>query len=262
MEAALEAHRRDPDARPEEPARPPLFVEKLPTARNFSGCIHCHQAKELMRADAKNSGLWKRESVYTYPLPENVGITLDINKGNLIRAVKEGSPAAEVGIEPGDVLQTLNSLPINSFADAQYALHRAPLVGSVPVAWQRNGASSAASLKLREGWKWTNLTWRPSMLDLLPSLTMYGDDLSDAEKMSLGLEASRLAFRQERPVHSAARELGIQERDIIIGIDNKVLEMDVDRFLGYVRQNYLVGEEVTFNIIRNGKRMDVRATLK
>ena len=50
--------------------------------------------------------------------------------------------------------------------------------------------------------------------------------------------------------------------DIIIGVDNKVLEMSMDQFLGYVRQNYLIGEPITLNIVRDGKRLDLKTTLK
>lgn len=261
MEAALETHRQNPNARPDE-VRPPLYVEKLPVARNVRGCIHCHQAKELMRAQAKEDGTWKRDNVYTYPLPENVGITLDVNTCNLVSKVKPASAAATAGIQPGDVLLTLNDRPVYSFADAQYALHKSPLQGSINVAWKRGQQTSSGTLTLADGWKWTNLTWRPSMLDMLPSLTMYGDDLSSKEKMALGLDEKRLAFRQEDPAPPSVQAMGIRTGDIIIGVENRLLELTVDQFLGYVRQNYLVGEDITFNVVRGGKKMDVRATLK
>jgi S1-C subfamily serine protease len=56
--------------------------------------------------------------------------------------------------------------------------------------------------------------------------------------------------------------MGVQENDIILGLDGKALEMTRDQFLGYVRQNYLVGEAATLNILRNGKRMDLQVKLK
>jgi hypothetical protein len=262
MAAALAEHRKDPAARPASPRPRPIFVEKLPAAKNYRGCIHCHQAKEILRQEQVNAGTWQRDRIYAYPLPENVGITLDIDRGNLVREVKSESAAAKAGIKPGDVLKTLNKYPVHSFADAQYGLHKAPRAGRIAVAWERDGKDWNRTLSLANGWRRTNITWRPSLLDLLPSLTVYGSDLTAREKKSLGLDEKRLAFRQEEPVHSAAKAMGVQTDDIIIGIDNRVMEMSMAQFLGHVRQNFLIGETLTLNILRAGKRLDLKVKLK
>ena len=112
------------------------------------------------------------------------------------------------------------------------------------------------------GWRRTNVTWRPSLLDLLPSLTVYGEDLTAKEKKALALDEKRLAFRQQAPVHAAARAMGVLENDIILGVDGKALEMSMDQFLGHIRQNYLIGESLTLNVLRAGKRADLKLTLK
>ncbi|MBI2806869.1 MAG: PDZ domain-containing protein [Planctomycetes bacterium] len=262
MEAARAEHRKNPDAKPERVALKPLRIESLPTAKTYRGCIHCHQIKEIFRQEAILAGTWDRNSIYTYPLPENVGITLDRDRGNLVQELKPGSPADRAGIKPGDLLQTLNRNPVHSFADAQYGLHKAPAKGTIPVTFKRGSKTIAADLTFAVGWKHTNVTWRPSLLDLLPALTVLGEDLTAKEKKALGLDAKHLAFRQDATVHSAAKAMGVQAGDIILGIDNRKLEMSMERFLGYVRQNYLVGERVTLNVLRKGKRVDLPATLK
>src|SRR5262249_25916769 len=106
------------------------------------------------------------------------------------------------------------------------------------------------------------LTWRPSMLALLPSLSLSGDDLTAAEKKALGLEVKRTAFRQEKFIHREAKAAGVQAGDIIIGIDNQVHELPMLEFFGHVRRNYLVGDKVMLNIIRKDKRIDLPMTLK
>ena len=264
MEAALTAHRNNPAAKPDTPLQKPVYVENFAIAKKHynKGCIHCHQVKEIFRQEQINAGTWSRDNIYTYPLPENVGMTLDSNRGNLVRAVQPGSPAARIGLQPGDVLQTLNRVAVHSFADAQYGLHKAPLQGQIAVSWQRDGKPLEGTLTVAAGWRRTNVTWRPSLLDLLPSLTVYGSDLTPKEKKALGLDEKRLAFRQEAPVHSAAKAMGVQENDIILGLDNKVLEMSMEQFLGHVRQNYLIGETITLNMLRNGKRLDLPIKLK
>jgi len=262
MEAVLAEYRKDPVAKPAAPPKQPMYVEKLAAAKSYSGCIHCHQVKEIVRQQQIDLGTWQRDSVYTYPLPENVGITLDRDRGDLISAVKPASPAGKIGMQPGDILQSLNGLPVHSFADAQYALHRAPPKGEIPVIWLRAGRTFDGALAVEARWRRTNITWRPSLLDLLPSLSVYGTDLTAKEKKAVGLDEKRLAFRQDAPVHSAAKAMGVQENDIILGVDNQIMEMSMEQFLGHVRQNYLIGETLTLNILRNGKRMDLKVKLK
>jgi serine protease Do len=263
MQAALEEHRRDPQARPAGPAKAPVLVENFPSAKNVrNGCIHCHQVKEILRQEQFNERTWNRDNVYTYPLPENVGITLDVDRGNLVKSILENSPAGKVGVKAGAILRTLNHVPIHSFADAQYALHKAPKEGQIPIAWESAGQTKTGNLEVSQNWKRTNITWRPSLLDLLPALTVYGSDLTAKEKEALGLDAKRLAFRQEPPVHTAAKAMGVQEGDIILGVDNKTLEMSMTQFLGYIRQNYLIGETLTLNLLRDRKKLDLKIQLK
>lgn len=261
MQAALAEHRRNPAARPTVAAAKPLYINQVPEAKSVESCIHCHQIKEVLRKQEIRNGTWNRESIYSYPLPENLGITLDRSRGNLVKEVKPGSLAAQAGLAPGDVLKTLNERPVHSFADAQYALHKGPSQGQLALTWLHGQAMKAATLRLEPGWRRTNITWRPSLLDLLPS-AFSGIDLTAAEKKKLGLDEKRLAFLQDAPVRPAASAMGIEENDIILGIDNKTLEMAKDQFRSYVRQNYLVNEAATLNILRNGKRLDLKVKLR
>lgn len=261
LEAALEAHKTPPKATPL--AGTPVRIENSPAARRFKGgCIHCHNVNEFTRADLRTAGKWERDSVWVYPLPENIGITLDVDRGNLIKTVKADSAAAKVGVKAGDILKKLNGVPIASFGDAIYGLHKAPKSGNIPIAWLNDGKEQTAQLAVTEGWRKTNITWRPSMLDILPSAPFSGDELKADEKTKLGLTANRAVFRQDKFVHSTLKAIGIQKDDVIIGIDGKSIDGAMDDFLGYVRRNYLVGDKVTFNLIRDGKKVDAEMILK
>lgn len=263
MTAALEAH-RDGGGVPVVRAGRPVLAEQFPSAKGLErgGCIHCHQVNEMRRADRKASGEWRREELWVYPLPENVGFTLEVDRGDRVRSVQPGSPADRAGLRAGDLLMRLNGLPVASFADAQYALHRAPARGKIEASWRRGGAEMKGSLELADGWRKTNLTWRPSLLDLLPALTVYGEELTAAEKKRLGLGPKRLAFRQQTPVHRDAKAVGVREGDVILGIDGRELELTLAEFLGYVRRNHLVGDRITLNVLRDGKRIDLPMTLR
>jgi S1-C subfamily serine protease len=261
MQAALETHNatEKPAAAPKQK---PFFIESLPTAKRFKGCIHCHYVKEIRWAEDRAAGKFNREEIWSYPLPENIGITLDIDRGNVVQSVSAGSPADKAGLKPGDVLDRLNGNTIRSFADAQYGLHRAPIKGEIPISWKRDGKVRSAQLAVADGWRKTNITWRPSLLDQLPSMRVYGVELTAKEKKDLGLGDNRLAFRQDNLVHPDAQAIGIKENDVIIGLDNQAMEMSMEQFLGHVRRNYLVGDRVTLNVIREGKRLDLPMKLR
>jgi len=263
LEQALKAHERY-QAKP-APQKVPVFraedfAETKILQRN--NCIHCHQLKEFRRADLKAKGTWTRDELWTYPLPENVGITLDNNQGNLVNAVQLKSPANTVGLKAGDRLEKLNGVSIASFADAQHSLHKAPKQGEIPISWLHDGKSMSATLAVAEGWRKTNITWRPSLLDILPSLPVSGDDLTAAEKKALGISETRAAFRQDKFVHSSLKKVGLQQGDVVVAVDGQAVEGTMEDLVGHVRRNYLVGDKVTLNVLRGGKRVEIAIELK
>jgi serine protease Do len=238
----------------------PKFIKDI-TSGTSHGCTHCHQVKETLNAKARKAGEWSREMIWRYPLPENLGIVLDVTRSDTIRDVKAKSPAADCGLKKGGVLKRLNGVPIHSIADAQYALDIAPKAGSIPVVWQQNGKTHAEKLALEEGWRKTDISWRPSMRDLIPSIRLGGADLTAAEKKKFGLSEKQLAFREKEPVFKQALEAGIRAGDIIFGVDNKPFEMTMTHFQDYIRSTYIVGDKVTVDILRNGNREKVTMTL-
>jgi S1-C subfamily serine protease len=226
------------------------------------GCLHCHQVKEVLHANLKREGKWSRELIWRYPLPENLGFDLGVDRGNVVESVKDGSPAAAVGLRPGDVVRRLGGVPIHSFGDAQFALDLATKVTAIEIAWQRGGQDQTGKLALPRGWRKTDMSWRASLRNLMPSARLYGFDLTPAEKKALGLAPQQLAFRQQDFVPNQARVAGVRAGDIIVGLDGLRLEMTADRFQRYVQGHYLIGDRVTVNILREGKRMDLTMTLE
>jgi hypothetical protein len=263
MQKNLAAFRRDPQAQPEGDISRVVSVEQYPAAQRgkANDCIHCHQVYDFRRDALRAEGKWSQDMVWVYPLPENVGLTLDVDKGDRVKAVAPNSAAHRAGLRAGDVLQSLNNVPIAAMADAQHALHRAAATGQIPIVWQRGGQRMTGNLVLTEGWKKTDISWRGSMWSLEPSASVYGKDLTADEKKALGLDPKRLAFYQGNFVPPPARNAGIRANDVIIGIDDKPLMMNMLQFNVYIRLNFKVGDRITFNVIRNGKRMDLPMTL-
>ena len=263
LETALAKHKNNPNAKPMQ-LLPMKLAENFPAAKrlNKNTCIHCHQVYEFQRDRDKSKGTWTRDSVWRFPPPERVGITLDTDRGNLIKAILPKSPAAKLGIRPGDTLVSVNKNPVASYLDAQYGLHKAPLAGKIPVSWARNKQQFQGQLTLPKGWKRHNITWRPSLFDLLPSMPLFGEDLTAAEKAKYKLRPDQLAFRLGNDMLNAAKEAGFQGGDIVVGVDDEALDMSMIDFLGYSRRNYMVGDRLIIRIIRDGKKRDVPLTLK
>jgi S1-C subfamily serine protease len=261
MESVLQEHgRADKEFAPRS-QEGSKYVRDVGGARR-RGCYHCHNVKEALNNDLDRKGLWTRDLTWRYPLPENVGVELEVDRGNVIKAVRASSPAAAAGVKAGDVLRRLGGVPLHSQADVQFALDKAPKAGTVEVVWQRGGKTGRAKLTLPEGWRKSDITWRPSMQWAVPSARLYGGDLKPEEKKALGLAPKRLAFRQQYPVPAQPKAAGVRTGDVILGVDGKELEMDVGDFVHYVTRHYLVGDRVTVNLLRDGKRLDLPMALK
>jgi serine protease Do len=255
---ALERH-KDVPKRPAPRGKPDL-VEEYPAARarKRNDCIHCHQVNLFRRSAAP----WDREDRWVYPLPETVGLTLDVDRGDTVKAVAAGSPAAKLKLKVGDVLTKLNELPVASIADVQFALNRAPKAGAIPIEWTSGTNSMEGKLTVAAGWRKTDLTWRASLSELLPTLHLSGADLSAAEKKALGLSDANAAVRQDKFVHSTLKTAGLLRDDVIVGVNGKPVPGGMDDLTGYVRREFMAGDVVGLDVIREGKPVVVKVTLK
>ncbi|MAD80010.1 MAG: hypothetical protein CMJ50_04085 [Planctomycetaceae bacterium] len=264
MEAALAAHARDPNAQPKRLAKEVHSVDRFAAARRLKKdqCIHCHQVYDFDRDRLALANKWSKDEVWVYPPPKNIGLVLDRKQGDRIDAILPGSSAAAAGMRENDVLLRLGEINVASYADAQYALHRAPKSGRLVAVWTRGDRTLTRTLALENGWRESDISWRGSMWGLEPQAQVYGRDLTAEQKRELGLPPRRLAFSQGDFVPRESRKAGIHARDIIIGIDGKELEMTMLQFNVYVRLNYKVGERITFNVNRNGKRLEIPMTLQ
>jgi S1-C subfamily serine protease len=261
MESVLRMHERAEKVFSPRSQDGPRFVRDVPGSRRGGHCLHCHQVKEILNNDLQRTGKWERDMAWRYPPPVNLGFDLEMDRGNVVKETKHGSPAATAGLQAGDILRLLNGVPVHSFADAQFALDRAPKTGSVEVVRERDEQVLKDRLPLFDGWRKADATWRASTRRLLGSARLYGLDLTPEEKQALGLPVKQLAFRQKEPVSAQAQAAGIRAGDIILGVDDRPLEMELSDFLPDVRRNYLIGDRVTVHLLREGKRMSVGMTL-
>jgi serine protease Do len=238
-------------------------ADQYPAARRRppQSCIHCHQVYDFRREALQAEGKWQLDQLWVYPLPENIGLTLDRDEGDRIRAVAKHSAAACAGLQAGDRLQSINGVAVASEADVQYGLQRAPAQGEISVVWLRGGQSRQGRLALTPGWRQTDISWRHSLQGVDPAPGVYGQDLTGAEKRNLGLRERQLAFYMGSFLPTPVRQAGIRASDVILGIDNQRLDMTAQQFQAYVRLHYKVGDRVTYNLLRAGQRLDIPLTL-
>ena len=143
------------------PPRRPVYPRDL--FRVKGDCLHCHQVWEGLRRREKDAGRFDPESLYVYPPPENIGLTLDVHAGPKIVRVQPASPAERAGLRAGDVLERVGAVRTLSQADVMWALHNAPAAGRLPLRYLRAGQPQTAVLELNRGWRKTDLSWRTSM---------------------------------------------------------------------------------------------------
>jgi serine protease Do len=255
MKSVLEMHRGENK----------VFAPRAEGTSTFKGggkgCVHCHQVKEREYAELQRTGQWDRSYVYRYPLPDNLGLLLEVDRGNVVKSVKPGSPADKAGLQQGDVVRQLAGVPIHSFGDAQFALDRVRKQNTLPVTWTRAGKASTARLDLPAGWQMTDLLWRRSVSRWVPSLYLDGTDLTAEEKKALGLSPKQLAYRLRLELHPHVKRAGIRETDIILGYNGHALETNMDGFYELMCRQFLVGDRVVIDVLRDGKRVNVPMTL-
>lgn len=265
MEAALDTHARlkkEPELALPAPEKP-RFVRDIGSGFGArGGCLHCHQVNELMNSRLERSGQWTRDRLWRYPPPDNLGLVLEVDRGDIVKEVVPESPAARAGLAKGDRVQRLNGLPVHSFHDAQFALDRAPATGAVEVSWQRGEQTMKAELTLAEGWKRTDISWRTSLQKFVPAPRLSGFDLKPKEREALGLSPKQLAFRHHEVVHSQAKDAGIRAGDIILGVDDRKMEMEESEFIHFIRHNYVRGDVVKVNVLRGTERLSLPMKLR
>lgn len=243
------------------------LAEKFPsfaqTKRAQEACYHCHYAYDAEIAARRASGTFRKADLYRYPLPENLGITLDRDIGNTIREILPNSPAAKIGLQPGDRIERAGGTSVYTAGDLQWALDPIPTPGTIPLDVVSPGKPiRTLQLSLPTGWRKADISWRPSQGAVPPILGIWEEPLDASAKRTLGIPEDRMALRVSFLFAGAKWEPtrgDLKKDDIIIAVGGVALpSMTPRQFHSYVRMNYEVGGEIPLTILRDGKRMELR----
>jgi hypothetical protein len=221
------------------------------------GCMHCHQVAEVLRQPAIDAGTFdKHRDTQVWPLPENVGITLDRDHGLRVKAVEAISPAARAGIKAGDILAAAGGRRLFGQADFRGVLHRGPRGnGEIEVYWHRNGEPMHGKLTVKDGWRKTILGWRMSIAEgnVGASPGFFPLRADDEQRRASGLKNDDKAVRAYMGPNTrgAARTAGLKNDDLIVAVNGESLTAEGRAFLVWFRMKFDAGDEVALTVRDN-----------
>lgn len=233
-------------------------LEQMFRNPNFpKGCIHCHHVwRGVRRSMLMEKKPLPANLLYTYPMPDAIGMTVDPASGIKVSAVAAGTPAAKAGVLPGDTLEVINGQPIVSIADVQWILQNSPDAASLKIEVTRGAERKTLTATLAGEWrKAADFTWRTSCGDLRLGMLMIA--MSDDERKTAGIKAGGLKVKNVYK-NGAATNAGFQNGDLVIGVNGQPMQATEAEFLAYVRQKLTLGAKLKLTIVRGGKRQDIQ----
>lgn len=247
-------------------AIPMLTGKKVQADGSRANCIHCHDVPggELLslRKEAKpvpDSVLWP------YPMPNAVGLNLEVKERATVKSVREGSAAANAGFKAGDQIVKLDGQPMLSIADVQWVLHNAAEPAKVKAEVKRGDKTMEIILPLEKGWRRSSdFLWRTTTWPLRFRIAGFrSGPVQPATKQTLGLTEDVLAlqieelapgFVQDR--NQAPAKLGFRKGDVIVAVDGKTTPMTERDLLAYLVQQIKAGDKVKLTLLRDGQRKE------
>ncbi len=271
MRQVLELHRDkqvQPVSRYEPVGETVRIPEDIPpmtrmlARRKEASCIHCHDVKNATLRHASDLGKLRKEMVYTYPSPSNVGLRLDANAQNVVRSVADNSSAARAGVQSGDVILSADGQRVLTFADLTRVLELTPDDAELPIQLRRGDQVIETTLRLEKGWrKNTDVSWRSSVEVVGPNGGFWGAKASPKQRRELGLDTKDLALRVTFIWGKWTREAGIKNGDIVVTIDGKQNDMNVRQIHAHLQLNRDWGDTVPVVVRRGDKRLELTMQL-
>ncbi|WP_313247230.1 DegQ family serine endoprotease [Stenotrophomonas rhizophila] len=152
------------------------------------------------------------------------GLGLSDSRGALVNEVVPGSAALKAGVEPGDVIRSVNGSPINTFSDLPPLIGALPPGSKVRLGVVRDGKEREISATLTELAEDAERgTTRPTAEAAAPQtgsnalLGLEVADLTAAQRKQLGLGAGE-GVRVTRVNGASARDAGVSPGMVVLQV--------------------------------------------
>ena len=243
----------------------PLDIPLL--KKNHQGCVHCHQVREYSLLQAYHDKRFSREMLFTFPLPESLGIEIDRAHGHRVSRVRDDSVSTAATLSAGDVVLRCADVPIRSELDLRWALHRLPptsdrvtLLVDRPIVTADGSAKQRLELQLAlpSGWRQSELSWRKSSRSYPSDWGFRAAALAKFERREAGLPETGLAIRvlSIKP-RGLAQALGLQKGDVITALGDDARERTLDRLRSDMLRRFAPGDEVRMRIRRDAETVEL-----
>lgn len=241
--------------------------DKYARRTEVRNCIHCHNIHDAIHEDLYNRKELTHEKLWKYPLPDNLGISIDPETPNEVKSVMLGKPAAKAGLKSGDKITHVNGQRILSIADIQWVLHG--LTNGKEIInfqIQRDGNQIESALKTREGWKKTDISWRASMWNLPPRMGIWSPYADEKTLVNAGLKPSDKAImfkwiNEKTPTGKSAHSAGLRQGDVLLELNGEKVDFAPNQFHTYIKLNHKPGDSISLKVLRKGKEKIISFTL-
>jgi serine protease Do len=178
--------------------------------------------------------------------------------GVILESVVPGSPAAKAGLEPGDVVDSVNGNPVRKGADMVNPILRTPIGQSVQIGYVRNSKGYKVPVVVADRDKLfpqladnegSSASPAPATAPVSNTLGLTVDDLTPGLASRLGLAGNlRGVIVREVAPASFADDAGFQAGDLIVAV-NRTPVYTVSEFQRLVSK-IQPGQDVMFKVVR------------
>ncbi len=268
LERGLEQFKLAKEGKVEKEPRPaPVTPADYPDIKrdviDKDKCVHCHQIGSGKTRKAQAAGkLDKAVDLWVYPEVATLGITLDVDKGTVVKKVDKA--AKEAGLKAKDEIVQLGGKTVLTYGDLQQRLH---LVASdaktLELVVKRGDAQETITLKLPEYWRVTRIERRSTTNALEPFPEFWGKPLDDTAKAKLGIKKDEFAAEVTKFwAKTNGQAAGMQVGDVVISIDDTSKCAYTENPVLWIRLNRNAGDTIKVKVLRNGKQIEFSFKLK
>ncbi|SLN38275.1 Periplasmic pH-dependent serine endoprotease DegQ precursor [Pseudoruegeria aquimaris] len=183
------------------------------------------------------------------------GLGLSVPEGILVSDVHPQSPFAEAGVRQGDVILSVDGLPVNSGPEMIYRMSVAGLGETSLISVLRAGERLDLTVPLIRAPDMPDRAARVlGERDVLPGLALARINPAVGEELGLPLRAEGVVVTEPGPV---AVRIGLRMGDVILAVNGARVETPAD----VARALRAVGRTVDLQVIRSGQRVSLRFRL-